>query len=60
MGLFGKLFKGPEIDMEKSAANARRMRELFNDAVENGNDYRLIYGYTELSLIHISEPTRRS
>ena len=47
MGLFGKLFKGPEIDMEKSAANARRMRELFNDAVENGDDYRLIYGYTE-------------
>ena len=47
MGLFCKLFKGPEIDMEKSAANARRMRELFNDAVENGNDYRLIYGYTE-------------
>ena len=47
MGLFGKLFKGPEIDMEKSAANARRMRELFNDAVESGDDYRLIYGYTE-------------
>ena len=47
MGLFGKLFKGPEIDMEKSAANARRMRELFNDAVENGDDYLLIYGYTE-------------
>lgn len=47
MGLFCKLFKGPEIDMEKSAANARRMRELFNDAVENGDDYRLIYGYTE-------------
>ena len=26
MGFFGKLFKGPEIDMEKSDANARKMR----------------------------------
>lgn len=24
MGLFSKLFKGPEPDMEKSAANAKR------------------------------------
>ena len=24
MGLFGKLFKGPEIDMEKSNANAEK------------------------------------
>ena len=29
MGLFGKLFKGPQLDMEKSDANAKRMRELF-------------------------------
>ena len=28
MGFFGKLFKGPEIDMEKSSANARKMRDL--------------------------------
>ena len=47
MGFFGKLFKGPEIDMEKSDANARRMRELFDGAVEDGADYRLIFGYTE-------------
>lgn len=47
MGLFSKLFKGPEIDMEKSAANARKMRLLFNQVVENGDDYRLIFGYTE-------------
>ena len=47
MGLFSKLFKGPEIDMEKSAANARKMRLLFNQVVEHGDSYRLIFGYTE-------------
>ena len=47
MGIFGKLFKGPEIDMVKSNANAKKMRALFNQAVENGNDYRLIFGFTE-------------
>ena len=47
MGLFGKLFKGPEIDMEKSNANAKKMRVLFNQVVVNGDDYRLIFGYTE-------------
>ena len=47
MGVFGKLFKGPEIDMVKSNANAKKMRALFNQAVENGNDYRLIFGFTE-------------
>lgn len=47
MGLFGKLFKGPEIDMAKSEANAKKMRALFNHVVENGDDYRLIFGFTE-------------
>lgn len=47
MGFFSKLFKGPEPDMEKSNANARKMRELFNQKVENGEDYKLIFGYTE-------------
>ena len=47
MGFFSKLFKGPEIDMEKSAANAKKMRQLFNQVVENGDDYQLIFGYTE-------------
>ena len=43
MGFFSKLFKGPEIDMEKSNANAEKMRLLFNQAVENGADYQLIF-----------------
>lgn len=47
MGFFGKLFRGPEIDMEKSAANGKKMRALFNQVVENGDSYRLIFGYTE-------------
>lgn len=47
MGIFGKLFKGPEIDMVKSNANAKKMRALFNQDVENGDDYRLIFGFTE-------------
>ena len=47
MGFFSKLFKGPEIDMEKSRANAQKMRRLFNQVVEDGDRYRLIYGYTE-------------
>lgn len=47
MGLFGKLFKGPEVDMEKSNANAKKMRALFNHVVADGDDYKLIFGYTE-------------
>ena len=47
MGLFSKLFKGPEPDMEKSAANAKKVRALFDQAVEHGEEYRLITGYTE-------------
>lgn len=47
MGFFSKLFKGPQPDMEKSAANRKKVRELFNQAVEDGDTYRLIVGYTE-------------
>lgn len=47
MGFFSKLFNGPEVDMEKSRANANKMRILFNQVVENGDDYQLIFGYTE-------------
>ena len=47
MGFFSKLFKGPEVDMEKSNANAKKMRLLFNQVVESGDNYQLIFGYTE-------------
>ena len=46
MGLFKNLFKGPQVDMEKSAANWGKMRQLFNNVVENGDTYQLIFGYT--------------
>ena len=47
MGLLSKLFKGPEIDQAKSDANRKKMRALFNQVVENGDAYQLIFGYTE-------------
>ena len=47
MGLFGNLFKGPQVDMEKSNSNWKKMREVFNQAVENGDQYQIIFGYTE-------------
>ena len=43
MGFFSRLFKGPEIDQEKSNANAKKMRALFNQVVEDGDKYRLIF-----------------
>ena len=47
MGLFSKLFQGPEIDQAKSDANRKKMRALFNQVVENGEAYQLIFGFTE-------------
>ena len=45
MGLFGNLFKGPQVDMAKSDANRKKMRVLFNQVVENGGDYKILFGY---------------
>ncbi len=47
MGLFSKLFQGPEIDQAKSDANRKKMQALFNQVVENGEAYQLIFGFTE-------------
>ena len=47
MGFFSKLFKEPEIDMEKSNANASKTRVLFNHVVKDGDSFRLVFGYTE-------------
>ena len=41
MGLFSKMFKGPQIDMEKSNRNAAKMRELFNQHINDGDNYQL-------------------
>lgn len=47
MGLFKNIWKGPQIDMEKSKQNADKMRTLFDQQVKDGKNYRLITGYTE-------------
>ena len=47
MGLFSKLFQGPEIDQAKSDANRKKMRALFNQVGENGDAYQLLFGFTE-------------
>ena len=47
MGFFSNLFKGPQVDQEKSQANAAKMRKIFDQIVEQGQDYRIIFGYTE-------------
>ena len=66
MGLFSKLFKGPEIDMDKSRENSKKMRTLFNAVVENGDDYKIIFGYPEdvsrfnYGFVHGSNENRQS
>ena len=42
MGLFSKLFKGPEPDMEKSNANAKKMRQRLRQVVEHRNYWRIL------------------
>ena len=56
MGFFSKLFKGPEIDLEKSAANAARMRELFDAVVPEGSKYRLISAGSTTALYMAARP----
>ena len=55
MGFFSKLFKGPEIDMEKSNANAKKMRVLFNHVVTDGDNYRLISAIPRMSVVSIMD-----
>ena len=59
MGFFSKLFQGPQVDMEKSRANAQKMRMLFNQVVEDGDRYRLIFGYTERLIFGYTEDVAR-
>lgn len=42
MGIFGKLFKGPEIDQAKSADSKQKMRRLFDSVVPDGGQYQLV------------------
>lgn len=66
MGIFGKLFKGPEIDQAKSDESKRRMRRLFDSVVPDGGTYQLTAAYTEdvkrfnYGLVHGSKTTYTS
>ena len=63
MGIFGKLFKGPEIDQAKSADSKQKMRRLFDSVVPDGGQYQLVAAYTEdakrfnYGLVHGSKTT---
>ena len=41
------LFWGPLFALAKRDSNRKKMRALFNQVVENGDAYQLIFGYTE-------------
>lgn len=45
--LFGGNKKKMEFDKEKSDANKKLMREVFDSHVENGSEFSLVYGYSE-------------
>lgn len=49
MGFFN-LFGGKkavEVNTEKDSANKKLMREVFDQAVENGPSYKIVYAYSE-------------
>lgn len=50
MGLFSKK-KERVIDMEKSAENKKKLRALFNQAVEDGDTYKILYAGASESVI---------
>lgn len=58
MGLFKK--KEPVFNLENVERNKKKMRELFNDAVEDGDSYRILYAggsesqYNQLTQVRTS------
>lgn len=43
MGLFSRKPKAPEYDPADCAAKKRRLREIFNETVEDGDSYEILY-----------------
>lgn len=43
MGLFSKKPKAPEYDPADCEAKKKRLREIFNEAVEDGDSYEVLY-----------------
>lgn len=49
MGLFSKKPKEPEYDAVDCEAKKKRMREIFNETVEDGESYEILYAYMTTS-----------
>ncbi|MDE7017654.1 MAG: hypothetical protein K2P65_08785 [Lachnospiraceae bacterium] len=45
MGLFSKKPVEPDYDATECEAQKKRMREIFNETVENGDSYEILYAY---------------
>ena len=48
MGLFSKKPKEPEYDAADCERKKKRMREVFNEAVKDGDTYEVLYAYISL------------
>ena len=49
MGLFSKKPKEPEYDANDCEIKKKRMREIFNETVEDGDTYEILYAYMSTS-----------
>ena len=49
MGLFSKKPKEPEYDAVDCGRKKKRMREVFNEAVKDGDTYEVLYAYMSTS-----------
>ena len=49
MGLFSKKLKEPDYDKEDCMAKKQRMREIFNETVNDGDSYEILYTYMTTS-----------
>ena len=49
MGLFSKKQKEPEYDAADCESKKKRMREVFNEGVEDGDTYEILYAYMTTS-----------
>ncbi len=49
MGLFSKKPKGPEYDTADCEIKKKRMREIFNEAVKDGDTYEILYAFMTTS-----------
>ena len=53
MGLFSKKPKEPDYDKEDCEAKKKRIREIFNETVENGESYEVLYAYMNQSKLNM-------